>query len=768
MNNPMIRRQDPILAALQAVSDAPHSKIKSIDTNLFDSAGEELPALRRNAFYLATENVKFRHAGITEAIPEATPPSLCLNDLTGSKYRNKILVYYSSSGSGKTAELVGSSASRGAHLALVLTIEPLEEAVTDLIKNNVDAIVAEKDRITEELRAPGSQSDPSPEKPLTDKEFVWRERNKLYADHAILPTLECLLKYSYNGIRSVVEAAKTSNQPLKLVLAVDEASSCPKIVRGILRFPDYLKRCVHDAMAHCGIELSSKELEVMVSIGGTGVASSTMGSLPQNFLVESPFHHKHWAKVVQSSLATEDLTVAVSWHSQKITLNSVDLIEKHFPVLAQLMQNGRLASIAVAELRKYHARHDEIKEAVVVNAVIEKFIESNGMSSLSNHPESQRSVAASALAVHLFQDMVKKVTVPKSGKKVEEWATEMDFFPLSTNWFVVQLVRDYGLLEPADRLSDILVRGKEITAPLKMTLPQQLVATHMLGLSVRNMLDPTWFGFELMSTHFVKCALAASIAVRAEDRPSVKATLECIGFSVDPIATSEDVKETWQKLGHLFAYAAPPIGEPTKYTNSTCQSNVGLKIVTCGNGKEVLQIEANLLSALMTSMPVIRSDFTAPIASINEGNSDLCDGIVTFYASKDGGRTAEKVSIMNQAKDYADGSTLNVLELNKHATKMKNSILDGAFGELRLLCVGTCHSKLMAQGPVTYKREYLPFEFHRGLLLKTLLRKLREQRSVSARVTRFAVHCNKHGAVVDLEAEINLQAEISRKRKCEE
>jgi hypothetical protein len=57
-------------------------------------------------------------------------------------------------------------------------------------------------------------------------------------------------------------------------------------------------------------------------------------------------------KVVQSSLETEDLAVAVSWHSRKIKLDSVDLINT--PVLAQLMQNGRLASIAVAELQVPH------------------------------------------------------------------------------------------------------------------------------------------------------------------------------------------------------------------------------------------------------------------------------------------------------------------------------------------------------------------------------------------------------------------------------
>jgi hypothetical protein len=56
----------------------PAVKIKSIDL-IFDSAGEELPALRRKAFYLATENVKFRHA--TETLQQH--PVYAWSDLTG-------------------------------------------------------------------------------------------------------------------------------------------------------------------------------------------------------------------------------------------------------------------------------------------------------------------------------------------------------------------------------------------------------------------------------------------------------------------------------------------------------------------------------------------------------------------------------------------------------------------------------------------------------------------------------------------------------------
>jgi hypothetical protein len=295
------------------------------------------------------------------------------------------------------------------------------------------------------------------------------------------------------------------------------------------------------------------------------------------------------------------------------------------------------------------------------------------------------------------------------------------------------------------------MENERIEIPLVMTPPQQLVAVWMLGLGVETMLEPTCCGFEFMSTHFVKCALSASLAVCKEKRPSVKCTLERLGCSVDDLATSDSVKNFWTEL-EKYVVSCTLLEEATQYHSCTRQVNVGLKIVNCDDDTQVLQLHALMISRDCVS----ETDFAPPLACINEGNSNLCDGIVTFNAWNRDTQESEKISIMVQAKDYSEGSSLNVKELNKHADTMTNPVLDGAFGERRLLCVASCHSKLKASRGVTMERKYLPFQFNKGILLSTLLTVLREQRSEAARVEKYAAYCDATGAIL---------TEENRKRK---
>jgi hypothetical protein len=746
--------QDSILAALEAASMAPNAKIKSMDIKLYSGREGAVPVLRK-AYYIATSGIKFRHEGETDG----TPSRLYLADLTGDPYPDKTLVYYSSSGSGKTAELVGSSASRGAHFSFVMSIQDLNEKEYDRVEKAAKAACdAKANYTTEEMTSPDSQGDPS-SMALSDDDFYWREVNKLAADRAILPTLKRLVNHAKNEIRQVVQAANDSNQILKLVLAIDEASSCPRIVRGILQFQDYVKTLVNNALnSGLCLGINADRLKVFVSIGGTGVSSSTVGSLPNKFDILTPFHEAHWETVVNSKLAEENLTVAVSW-KRPITIKSMEAIREHCPVLSVLMQNGRLASIAVAKLREFNGKSEEIREAALVNAIVIKFMQSNGMSLLANNSKSQRLVAASALAVHFFSDLDEfKMEVPSTSAKIAEWAMDMDFFDFSTGYCnVSQLVQKYGLLEPSAELVTQSMKNKRIKIPLVMTPPQQLVAVWMLGLGVETMLEPTCCGFEFMSTHFVKCALSASLAVCKKKRPSVKCTLELLGCSVDDRATSESVKNSWTELDD-YVVSCTLLEDGSQYHSYTRQVNVGLKIINCNDDDtEFLQIDKKLLCALMKSHDCVSErEFAPPLACINEGNSNLCDGIVTFNAWNRDTQESEKISIMVQAKDYSEGSSLNVKELNKHADTMTNPVLDGAFGERRLLCVASCHSKLKASRGVTMERKYLPFQFNKGILLSTLLTVLREQRSEAARVEKYAAYCDATGAIL---------TEENRKRK---
>ncbi|CAB9528946.1 unknown protein [Seminavis robusta] len=211
----------------------------------------------------------------------------------------------------------------------------------------------------------------------------------------------------------------------------------------------------------------------------------------------------------------------------------------------------------------------------------------------------------------------------------------------------------------------------EISPPLFMSIPQQLIAVFMLGIDSPTMLEPTGFGFELMSTHFVKCALAASAVVNNANRPSVKDVLGTIGFEVDDGVTSDNIKATWDSLGQWTSFLADAGSEST-YHARTRQLDIGLKIVSNSTtpGK-LLQIETQLLWAL-TQLEMFPGPGNKifPIACVNEGNSDLCDGLVTFCAKKkDTEREFKKITIMIQAKDYHGDSRVDVGKMNGHAAK---------------------------------------------------------------------------------------------------
>ena len=745
------QNQDPILQALERAAGDDSSKIQSTKVVLEKKGGA---TEYTKAYYICHgSTIKFRHEGVEDK----RPPVLCLRDLSDKS--GKVLVYYSSSGSGKTAELVGSSASRGSHLAIVMAVEDPDEEQYNHMEDFADYNPVP----TDELTSPSSQ-EIGMKKPARDAAMHDRKIDRLVADLAIGEKLKTLIAEKQQQLLPVVQAAVDSKQPLKLVLAIDEASACPRVIRGILRNPQYLKTVVEDAFTDVTSSKtfpSAFPFDLEISIAGTGVASSTIGSLPDNFTILKPYHEDNFETVINYNLEKAPLNLVVPWSFEIERFGSLTTIEERFPVLATLMCNGRLASISLAMLREYAENRKEIKEATLVDAIVHRFMKSNGMSQLLENAEEKRVVAASALAVHLFSKKKEfKVQVPKTNSKVAEWAQSMDFFSFSNDACSLRdLVKTYGLLEPSGEIKREH-RGSIIAPPVKMTTPQQLIAVVMLGLDLSSMLEPTWFGFELMSTHLVKCALAASAAVCFEERPSAKDTLALLGFQSDPLATAGSVKETWNELENwapVFTSAGESAGS---YYSSTRQLKVGLKIVETEYQKsELLQIEENLKKSIMSATPRVMTGSVPPIACINEGNSDLCDGIVTFWARDfENPGITKKLSIMIQAKDYHENSTLDAKKLNNHAQTMSNTVLDGVFGDLRLLCVASASASLIATRAVQFEREYLPFAFNKGELLSDLLSKLKSQRSQSDRIAKYACFCDETGDKIN-------GAQVSRKRK---
>jgi hypothetical protein len=427
-----------------------------------------------------------------------------------------------------------------------------------------------------------------------------------------------------------------------------------------------------------------------------------------------------------------------------------------------------MASIALAELRT-HAKtksHEAIREPQLVQAIVERFILSNGLRELNEDHTLRQMVAACALAVHLFSDEDKfQVKVPEASADVALWANEMKFFEFSSKATDInQLVIRYGLLEPSTQIKHH-ERGQHISPPLKMFIPQQLVAVLMLGLDCKSMLQPSWFGFELMSTHFVKCALAASAAVIVSKRPSVKDTLSCLGFQLDNFATGETIANLWNGLGDWNAVFASA-ESLSQYHIRTQQLDAGLRLHTGNGGVQLLEIDKRLRGAIVDNLcGNEKTGVVPPIACINRGNSEPCDGIVTFFANKRGVKAMpKKISILIRAKDYHENSTVDATRMHIHAAKHNNEALNGVFGETRLFCVASTTKALIAMKPLTRKREYLPFIVEDGRLLTTILQKLKLQRNEKIQVVKCACLCNKIGKIVE-ECVDEIHQGSSRKRK---
>mmetsp|Transcript_1998 Transcript_1998/g.5549 ORF Transcript_1998/g.5549 Transcript_1998/m.5549 type:complete len:102 (+) Transcript_1998:116-421(+) len=74
--------------------------------------------------------------------------------------------------------------------------------------------------------------------------------------------------------------------------------------------------------------------------------------------------------------------------------------------------------------------------------------------------------------------------------------------------------------------------GSEINEPSQMNPPQELVALKLLGIDLVRLLQITPFGLEVLTTHIIKCGLAAASAVEMTERSTIKGTLARIGFNV--------------------------------------------------------------------------------------------------------------------------------------------------------------------------------------------------------------------------------------------
>ena len=104
---------------------------------------------------------------------------------------------------------------------------------------------------------------------------------------------------------------------------------------------------------------------------------------------------------------------------------------------------------------------------------------------------------------------------------------------------MTRLVHEYGLVIALPFDDDDKAKER-----YSVDSAMQLLALFMMGLSPEiDLPESSSFGYEVLSTHLVKCSIASTLAIQEDKRPSIQAALKKIGFWLNkPHATitSED------------------------------------------------------------------------------------------------------------------------------------------------------------------------------------------------------------------------------------
>jgi hypothetical protein len=324
---------------------------------------------------------------------------------------------------------------------------------------------------------------------------------------------------------------------------------------------------------------------------------------------------------------------------------------------------------------------------------------------------------------------------------------------------------------------------------------QQLVALVMLGIQAEELLLSSPFRFEILSSHLAKCAIAASSVIALPSRPNLATVLTQIGFKVDEKNTSDHVNFFWERLStfkvadHMFHHSHSELSE-TRFMK------VELELFETGEGKHLLQIDKFAFEALSKMRPASEtSRFVLPCAWINYGASPLADGFVTFLCTHDVSLWATtpipataspegepppsdppngkplttdhleikpfRFTLMIQAKDYHNGTSLNATKLAKHARSCNDGSLDGVFGKTRLLCVAGSSTVVRSSKKCPYPREFMPYVPGSGHILTKLLACLELKRNMVTRAFDHALLCDADSIVYDINGTLNVDQEFS-------
>jgi hypothetical protein len=463
----------------------------------------------KKAFFMKDRHVRFRHEGEHTKVPKV----VYLAE-RGECY-DLVLVFSSASGSGKTVELAASSVTRHACLTLITKI------ATDIEDEDIDEAL----------------------KVALEGETRSDIRNKL-AFEKLKESIAALIRPHSVSLDKILDAVGIDE--LTIVVALDEGSSCPLIVRSIISNRFNAKTCLKGLFP-------DKVKNILFSIAGTGVASPSIGSDGGNFR-----HLKTWPvgnKFLYPRMALEDNNIELIFPGgTEPTAATMGEIETRLPILSCMMENARMASIALMFLHNTFAKQElmyrPIDEGNILQEVARLFMNSNGLQELREEPIKARAAAACAFAMMLFQCTKEDSVILPTQAKVEEFISKFECgvqFDKTISDCVVmgsqalvrkRLLATYGLLEPNQDSN--VQKDYPVHRPFIMPPSQQLIAMHLLGIDFALIVAANPFGFEVLSTHTMKVALAASSVVAWQSRKLVADTLELVGCKVDKFGTHED------------------------------------------------------------------------------------------------------------------------------------------------------------------------------------------------------------------------------------
>lgn len=713
---------------------------------------------RRVCYFMTNGKIKFRHEGVGRKCPPTfflqSSPATDEASADGERVR----IYFSSSGTGKTVELAANSVTRNVDFSLLLggieDNENLETAQEEYYK----ACKALADYEGK------SEKDEDTEGTLDKQVDAALEKRQDEAFHL----LKRILKK--NGLNDTLPGFKKAEN-LKVAVCLDEVYKCPALVRSIVSDRDRTTSLLADVL------FPDMEVQILLSCAGTGAVRCSIGSDEDSFEPISPSAiHKNTAEYIFDRGLNDDLRLMFP-DGQRHTVNYRN-VREHFPFIFALLENGRMNSIAVRVFKMW--REDKmVDQGKLVGLIIDSYIKANGLNLLTKR-EDQMLMGAAALATVLFQpgntndEGDVNIMLPRDCWEIEQYhsglACGFKFDKLvkqaSGNNPVVQyLMGVLGLIEPNPDMR--WEGGFEIKKPYQMNPPQELVALKLLGIDLERLLELTPFGFEVLTAHIIKCALTAASVVEMTERPTIKRTLAKVGFNVhrvqrnagELVLTDHDVVAAWDDLGNwqpvLHRQKKDDDGHRDTFFMRVELMTVDLLDSKVKHKKDndkllapgtYLQIDPRLFSGLDNMVPIQDKSGSvsvfAPVASLNFGTSPLFDGGVTFHMqgqNRTGEIITKKFSILNQAKDYSVGTDLKLGELKKHAGRCKNKALSGVFGENRLLCVSgraeVIRNERARQS--MYGRPFVTFAVNDSLVLSNLLTLLDEKRTTRKEAASF-------------------------------